>query len=95
MSPRPLAAHGAGNRISARALFQGVTAQGYTGDRRAGALDFASANYRTMGMGQDESMQLIAMSAKYAQSSLSGLSRSNRRAPRRGRSRGSSSARRF
>lgn len=60
---------------SARKLFQGVTSLGYTGDRRAGALDFASANYRTMGMGQDESMQLIAMSAKYAQSSLQGLSR--------------------
>lgn len=60
---------------SARALFQGVTSQGYTGDRRAGALDFAGSNYKTMGMGQDESMQLIATSAKYAQSSLSGLSR--------------------
>jgi hypothetical protein len=60
---------------SARQLFQGVTSLGYTGDRRAGALDFASANYRTMGMGQDESMQLIALSAKYAQSSLQGLSR--------------------
>lgn len=60
---------------SARQLFQGVTSLGYTGDRRAGALDFASANYRTMGMGQDESIQLIALSAKYAQSSLQGLSR--------------------
>lgn len=60
---------------SARQLFQGVTSLGYTGNRRAGALDFASANYRTMGMGQDESMQLIAMSARYAQSSLQGLSR--------------------
>jgi hypothetical protein len=60
---------------SARQLFQGVTSLGYTGDRRAGALDFAGANYKTMGMGQDESMQLIATSAKYAQSSLQGLSR--------------------
>jgi hypothetical protein len=60
---------------SARQLFQGVTSLGYTGDRRAGALDFASSNYRTMGMSQDESMQLIATSAKYAQSSLQGLSR--------------------
>jgi hypothetical protein len=60
---------------SARKLFQGVTSQGYTGDRRAGALEFASANYKTMGMSQDESMQLIATSAKYAQSSLQGLSR--------------------
>lgn len=60
---------------SARQLFQGVTSLGYTGDRRSGALDFASSNYKTMGMGQDESMQLIAMSAKYAQSSLQGLSR--------------------
>jgi hypothetical protein len=60
---------------SARKLFQGVTSLGYTGNRRAGALDFASANYRTMGMGQEESMQLISMSAKYAQSSLQGLSR--------------------
>lgn len=60
---------------SARQLFQGVTSLGYTGNRRAGALDFASANYRTMGMGQEESMQLISMSARYAQSSLQGLSR--------------------
>jgi hypothetical protein len=60
---------------SARQLFQGVTSLGYTGNRRAGALDFASSNYRTMGMGQDESMQLIATSAKYAQTSLQGLSR--------------------
>lgn len=60
---------------SARQLFQGVTSLGYTGNRRAGALDFAGANYKTMGMGQDESMQLISMSAKYAQSSLQGLSR--------------------
>lgn len=60
---------------SARQLFQGVTAQGYTGSRRSGALDFASSNYRTMGMDQSESMKLIALSAKYAQSSLSNLSK--------------------
>lgn len=60
---------------SARALFQGTTSLGYTGSRRAGALEFASANYRTMGMGQEESMRLIGLSAKYAQSSLQGLSR--------------------
>lgn len=60
---------------SARQLFQGTTGLGYTGQRRAGALEFASANYRTMGMGQDESMQLIGLSAKYAQSSLQGLSK--------------------
>lgn len=63
------------DEANARQLFQGVTSLGYTGNRRAGALDFASANYRTMGMGQDESMRLIALSARYAQSSLQGLSR--------------------
>lgn len=59
----------------ARALFQGTTALGYTGSRRAGALEFASGNYRSMGMSSDESLRLIDLAAKHAQSSLSGLSR--------------------
>jgi hypothetical protein len=61
------------NDADSRALFQGVSALGYTGDRRSGALNFATGNYQSLGMNQQQSMQLITLSAQHAQGSLAGL----------------------
>lgn len=58
---------------SARQLFQGTTSLGYTGDRRSQALQFAQSNYDTMGMSAQDSLQIMATMAKYAQSSFAGL----------------------
>lgn len=58
----------------ARSAFQGMTALGFTGQRRNDALDFAGTNYRSMGMDPNQSVQLAAVSAKYAMTNLSQVS---------------------
>lgn len=57
----------------AQALFQGVTSLGYTGNRRSGALNFATTNYSQLGMNQAQSMQLIQLTAQHAQGALGNL----------------------
>jgi hypothetical protein len=44
--------------------FQGVTALGYQGGARQERLNFASSNYRSMGMSVKESMDIISLAAK-------------------------------
>ena len=45
-------------------LFQGVTGLGWTGDKRQAGLNFATSNYRSMGMDPNESMTLLGSIAQ-------------------------------
>ena len=48
----------------ANKLFQGVTGLGWTGDKRQAGLNFATSNYRSMGMDPNESMTLLGSIAQ-------------------------------
>lgn len=75
-----------------QALFQGVTGLGYSGSQRSGALSFATGNYRDLGMNQAQSMQMIALSAQHAQTSLSELASQLQSVTRAARATGQSAA---
>lgn len=57
----------------AREAFKGTTSLGYVGDRRNQALDFVSEEYKKLGVSVSESLQLLSVSAKFANSSLGGV----------------------
>lgn len=57
----------------AKQAFQGATSLGYVGERREEALGFATEQYKKLGVTVEESMQLLAVSAQHANSSLSGV----------------------
>jgi hypothetical protein len=57
----------------ATAAFRGVSGLGIAGDQRSNDLNFISANYKSMGMGVSESLQLISTAAKNLNMNLVGL----------------------
>lgn len=58
----------------ARQAFQGVSSLGYAGDQRSDSLDFVSNNYKQMGMGVAQSLQLVQIAAQNSNQTLSDLS---------------------
>jgi hypothetical protein len=54
-------------------LFQGVSSLGFNNDARRKQMGFATDMYRREGMSVDDSLQLINVSARYANQSLAGV----------------------
>jgi hypothetical protein len=65
--------HGGMAGEDADRLFRGVSALGYNNDQRRDQLRFATGLYKREGMGVDDSLQLINVSARYANQSLAGV----------------------
>lgn len=67
---------GGGNTLTqgdADKAFKGVSAMGMQGSQRNKQLDFATSNYKSLGMSVDESLQLIGINAKQASTNLGDL----------------------
>lgn len=54
--------------------FKGISALGYSGDRRSQAMNFTTKNFNSMGMSVDESLQLAGVNAQKASENFTQLS---------------------
>jgi hypothetical protein len=68
-----LFSHGGLTGEDADRLFQGVSSLGFNNDERRNQLGFATQMYKREGMSVDDSLQLINVSARYANQSLAGV----------------------